>query len=313
MKVHTILGAGGAVGNQLFPLLQEHDQRVRLVRRNALPIANVEAIATDITDYEQTLHAVKGSDIVYLLAGLRYDIRVWKKSWPRIMTNVIDACKKNECKLIFFDNVYMYGRVNGIMTEETPFNPASKKGELRAAITTQLLDEMKRGNINALIARSADFYGPVGFGISVANMLVFGNLRKNKKPQWLLNANVPHSFTYVPDAAHALLMLADREDSFGQTWHMPTANHPLTGEQFIREAAKQMNESDHYSVISKGMMRVAGLFNRSIKESVEMSYQNEFPYVFDSSKFNHAFNFEPTSYIDGIKETAKWAREQKSS
>jgi nucleoside-diphosphate-sugar epimerase len=207
--------------------------------------------------------------------------------------------------------MYMYGKVDGIMTEETAFNPCSKKGEIRAAIATQLLKEMKAGNIQALIARAADFYGPVGFTTSVPNMLVFLNLKKGKKAQWLVNAKLPHSLTYVPDAAKALYLLANREDAVGQTWHMPTANNPLTGEEFIKEAAKSMKAKGNYSVISKFMMNIAGLFNRPIKESIEMVYQSEFPYLFDSSKFNKAFNLEPTSYPEGIKETAKWVLEKK--
>jgi nucleoside-diphosphate-sugar epimerase len=310
MKLHTILGAGGAVSNQLLPVLQQNNEQVRLVSRKPQGTAKAESIAVDITNYEQTLNAIKGSDIVYLLVGLKYDIRVWKDSWPKIMSNVINACKATGSKLIFFDNVYMYGKVDGEMTEETPFNPSSKKGEIRAAIATQLLNEMKAGNIQALIARAADFYGPVGFNTSVPNMLVFLNLKKGKKAQWLVNAKVPHSFTYVPDAAQALYMLANRDDAFGQTWHMPTASDPLTGEEFIREAATDMQTIDNYSVISKWMMQLVGLFNRDIKESVEMVYQSEFPYVFDSSKFNKAFNFEPTSYHDGIRETAIWTLEQ---
>jgi nucleoside-diphosphate-sugar epimerase len=311
MKLHTILGAGGAVGNQLLAVLQQNNQRVRLISRSAQPSINAEIIAADVTNYEQTMNAVKGSDVVYLVVGLAYDIRVWKESWPKIMANTINACRANGSKLIFFDNVYMYGKVEGVMTEETPFNPISKKGEIRAAIATHLLNEMKAGNIQALIARSADFYGPVGFTTSVPNMLVFGNLRKEKKAQWLVNAKVPHSFAYVPDAAQASHMLANNENAFGQTWHMPTANSPLTGEEFIKEAAKQMKAKDSYSVISKGMMLMAGLFNRTIKESLEMAYQSEFPYLFDSSKFNRAFNFEPISYHDGIKETARWTLEQR--
>lgn len=311
MKLHTILGAGGAVGNQLLLVLQKNNERIRLVSRKTKPLADVEAIAANVTNYEQTLHALKGSDVVYLVVGLAYDIRVWRESWPRIMTNVINACKTAGSKLIFFDNVYMYGKVDGAMSEETPFNPITKKGEIRAAIATQLLNEIKAGNIQALIARAADFYGPVGFNTSVPNMLVFANLKKGKRAQWLVNAKVPHSLTYVPDAAQALHILANKEDSFGQTWHIPTANNPLTGEKFIKEAAKDMKAKDGYSIISKTMMRLVGLFNRPIKESVEMAYQSEFPYLFDSSKFNRTFNFEPTSYHDGIRETAIWTLEQK--
>ncbi|MEP6846268.1 MAG: NAD-dependent epimerase/dehydratase family protein [Panacibacter sp.] len=310
MKLHTILGAGGAVGNRLAPLLIANKESLRLVSRNPKEIEGAELIAADLTDYTQTRNAVKGSSVVYLLAGLQYDTRVWRVSWPKIMTNVINACKDHACKLIFFDNVYMYGKVDGAMTEETSFNPCSKKGEIRAAIAAQLLDEIRTGSINAMIARSADFYGPVGFKTSVANMLVFGNFKNTRKAQWLANAKVPHSFTYVPDAARALYILANDAAAFGQTWHMPTAGDPLTGEQFIKQAAEDMKVFNNYSVLPKWMMQLAGIFNRPILESVEMVYQNKFPYVFDSSKFNSAFKFEPTSYHDGIRETAIWTLEQ---
>jgi nucleoside-diphosphate-sugar epimerase len=310
MKLHTILGAGGTVSNQLVPLLQEKSERVRLVSRKMHPTANAESVSADVTNYEQLLHAIKGSDIVYLLIGLKYDINVWKESWPKIMSNVINACKETESKLVFFDNVYMYGKVDGAMTEETPFNPCSKKGEIRAAIVSQLLNEIKAKNIKAMIARAADFYGPAGFNTSVPNMLVFLNLKKGKKAQWLIDAKVPHSFTYVPDAAQALYMLANSDDAFGQTWHVPTAANPMTGEEFIKEAALDMKTIDNYSVITKWMMQLYGMINHDIKESVEMIYQNQYPYLFDSSKFNNAFRFEPTSYHDGIRETAIWTLEQ---
>jgi len=307
MNIHTILGAGGAVGNQLAPLLLKNNENVRVVSRSAKKTEGAEAVAADITDYEQTLSAVKDSAVVYLLAGLQYDVRVWSVSWPKIMTNVINACKETGSRLIFFDNVYMYGKVDGAMTEETPFNPCSKKGEIRAAIATQLLNEINRGNIKALIARSADFYGPVGFKTSVPNMLVFENMKNGKTAQWLANAKVPHSFTYVPDAAKALYMLAKDDKAFGQTWHMPTAANSLTGEQFIKEAAADMKATDNYSLLSNWMMQLAGIFNRPVKELIEMQYQNAYPYIFDSSKFNKAYNFEPTSYREGIRETAIWA------
>jgi len=200
--------------------------------------------------------------------------------------------------------------VDDAMTEETPFNPCSKKGEIRAAIATQLLDEMRTGNIKALIARAADFYGPVGFKTSVPNMLVFQNLKNSKKAQWLANAKAPHSFTYVPDAADALYMLANDDTAFGQTWHMPTADDPLTGKEFIKQAAEDMKAFNNYATLPAWMMQLAGIFNRTIKESVEMVYQSQFPYIFSSAKFNNAFNFEPTSYHDGIRETAIWTLEQ---
>jgi nucleoside-diphosphate-sugar epimerase len=300
--MHTILGSGGSVSDQLIPVLQKHNEKIKIVSRNPKAITNAETMSADLTNFEQTLQAVKGSSVVYLLAGLQYDIRVWKKNWPRIMTNVINACNATNTRLIFFDNVYMYGKVNGVMTEETPFNPVSKKGEVRAAIATQLLNEMKSGNIRAIIARSADFYGAPG-KTSIPNVLIFDNLKKGKKAQWMMNAKVPHSFTYVPDAAKALYMLSKKEDAYGQTWHMPTAGDPPTAEEFIKMAAEAMKARTGYTIINKPLMWIAGLFNRPIEELIEMAYQYEFPYLFDSSKFEKAFGFVSTDYRTGIQQT----------
>jgi nucleoside-diphosphate-sugar epimerase len=304
MKLHTILGAGGAVAGQLAPLLLANNERVRLIARNPQPAAGAETVAADVTDYQQVLRAVEGSSIVYLLVGLKYDLRAWRESWPRIMTNVINACRQTGSALIFFDNVYMYGHTSGPMTEETPFHPTSKKGAIRSSIATQLLHEMEAGTLRALIARAADFYGPGADKSGVPNLLVFDNLRKGKKAQWLGRADQPHSFTYVPDTAKALYLLAGKEEAFGQTWHLPTAPDPLTGRQFIEEAARAMGRETSFSVLPTFMLRLAGLFDRTIGELAEMNYQFTHPYLFDSSKFNKAFNYQPVSYAEGIKATA---------
>jgi nucleoside-diphosphate-sugar epimerase len=311
MNIHTIFGAGGAVADQLLPVLLSNKEKVRLVSRSAKQIDGVESVAADATNYQQTLQAIKGSAVVYLLIGLPYDVRIWRAQWPVIMTNVINACKETGAKLIFFDNVYMYGKVNGWMTEETPFNPCSKKGEVRAGIANQLLQEAKAANLQAMIARCADFYGPVGFKTSVPNLLVIQNLLKGKRSQWLGSADQPHSITYVPDAAKALYMLANRADAFGQTWHLPTASELITGRQFVKQAAAIMQKPDGVSVIPGWMLSMAGLFNRTMKELKEMNYQNEYPYLFSSDKFNKAFGFAPVSYADGIKETVAWALQVK--
>ena len=306
MSLHTILGAGGAIANELLPILIDSKENVRIVARHPKQIIGVESVAADLSDADQTLTAISGSSIVYLLVGLEYEYKVWEEKWPVIMTNTINACKAAGAKLIFFDNVYMYGKVNGIMTEETAFNPCSKKGTLRATIAQQLLNEIQSGSITAMIARSADFYGTSATKTSVPNMLVFDNFSKGKRAQWLANATLKHSYTYIPDAGKALYLLAKDESAFNQTWHLPTRSNPLTGVQFIALAAEAMHQPNKYAVLSKFMIRLAGLFIKPIKESYEMLYQSDSEYLFDSSKFERHFSFSPTTYEDGIKETAKY-------
>ena len=157
----TILGAGGAIGGELVKDLSPRSEPIRLVSRNPKLVPGAaEAVAADLSNLDDTLKAVSGSRVAFLLVGLKYDFKVWRELWPRIMRNAIEACKRSNARLVFFDNVYMYGKVDGVMTEETPFRPCSKKGELRAQIATTLLNEIKAGSLTALIARAADFYGP---------------------------------------------------------------------------------------------------------------------------------------------------------
>jgi nucleoside-diphosphate-sugar epimerase len=305
----TILGAGGAIGSELVKELTARNEPIRLVGRNPKLVPGAaEAVAGDLSNLDDTVKAVSGSRVAYLLVGLKYDIAAWRALWPRIMRNAIEAAKRANARLVFFDNVYMYGRVEGVMTEQTPFRPCSKKGEIRAEIATMLLNEMKTGNLTALIARSADFYGPRA-ATGVPNVLVFDRLAKGAKASWLVNDSVKHSFTFTPDAARSLVVLADSESAWNQTWHVPTAPDPPSGKQFIELAAKEFGTQPKYRVLSRPMVWVAGLFDTTVRELYEMLYQYEFDYVFDSTKFTKAFHLQPTSYAEGVRGTVQAYRQ----
>src|SRR5258708_36029087 len=224
MSFHTILGAGGVIADGLAKELILHELPVRLVSRHPAPRQGATILAANLTDPDQTLQASQGSSVVYLCVGLKYDYTIWRQQWPRIIDNTIEACKRTGARLIFFDNVYMYGKTEGPMTEETPYDPSSRKGDLRARIATQLMSEVRKGTRTDIIARSADFYGPGASHTGIPNLLVFQRLQKDQRAQWLVNANVRHSFTYTPDAAKALCLLATHEDSWNQAWHLPTAS-----------------------------------------------------------------------------------------
>jgi nucleoside-diphosphate-sugar epimerase len=304
MLTHTILGAGGVIANGLAEELIRHQLPVRLVSRHPSPRQGATTLAADLTDAGQALQAIQGSSVIYCCIGLKYDYSIWRQQWPRIIDNIIEACKRTGARLIFFDNVYMYGKVNGGMTEETPYDPCSRKGDLRARMATQLMSEVRKGNITATIARAADFYGPGADRTSIPNLLVFQRLAKGQKAQWLVNVMVRHSFTYTGDAAKALYMLATDENSWNQAWHLPTAPDPLTGSAFIEAAAEALGTAARYTVLPKWMIRLGGLFDKTTSELYEMLYQNEADYLFDSSKFESAYNFHPVSYGEGIKATA---------
>jgi len=263
-----------------------------------------QLVIADLTNPQQVLSAVEGSEVVYLTAGLQYKINIWQAQWPIIMQNVIDACKTHKAKLVFFDNVYAYGLVKGWMKEDTLVNPTSKKGEVRAQLAQMIMSEVEKGHLDAIIARAADFYGP-NTPLSFATVTVFENFKKGKKAQWFLDANKKHSMTYTPDAGKATAILGNTNSAYNQIWHLPTDKNVLTGKEFIELSANAFGVKPNYMVLKKWMIQMVGMFVPVVKESIEMVYQNEYDYLFDSTKFEKAFNFNPTSYQTGIIETAK--------
>jgi nucleoside-diphosphate-sugar epimerase len=299
--MHTILGAGGPVANALTRELSNTNQTVRLVSRRPIQTNNPHITweKANLLNYTEVREATKGSTVIYLCAGLLYDKNIWKQQWPVVMQNVINATKATGARLIFFDNIYMYGLVNGPMTENTRYNPCSVKGKVRAQIATQLMNEVIAGNIRASIARAADFYGTDSKN-SFLDMMVLDKYAKKQKAQWLGDPNRLHNFSYIPDMGKALYLLGQNPDSDNQIWHMPTAP-VLTGKQFIKIAAGTYHTEPKYMVINKLLLFIAGLFNKVIRGTIEMYYQYNHDYIFDSSKFEKAFNFKPTSYEDGIK------------
>jgi nucleoside-diphosphate-sugar epimerase len=301
--LHTILGANGAVGRALSGVLAAQPVRVRQVSRT--PTAESprdEVVAADLLDAAATVNAVRGSDVVYLLAGLPYSTAVWQAQWPRVMQNVIEACAREGARLVFFDNVYPYGAVSGVMTEDTPFNPCSRKGEVRAAIATTLLDAMRAQQVKAMIVRSADFYypGSAGATTGMLNSVVFERLAAGRTAQWLGSADVVHSFTWTPDIARSLAFLSTRDDAYGQTWHALTSAEERTGREFVRMASERMGRPMAVQNAGRTMVRLLSLFQPALREQVEMLYQFERPYRFSSRKLEAYSGLAPTTYAAGV-------------
>jgi nucleoside-diphosphate-sugar epimerase len=304
--MQTILGANGTIGSVLARELVNYTNKIRLVSRYPRKVNDSdELFPADLSNPAVVDDAIKDSDVVYLVVGFDYTLKVWEEKWPKLMRATIDACIKYKARLVFFDNVYMYD-INAIshMTEESSLNPPSRKGAVRKRIAEMIMDEVKAGKLLALIARSADFYGP-GNNKSFVNEMVYNNFLKGKAANWFIDADKKHSFTYTPDAAKATALLGNTDDAFNTVWHLPTDKNTLTGREFIELFSREMKASNKIFIMPLWMIKVVGLFVPVLKEMPEMMYQYERDYYFDSSKFEKRFNFKITTYQEGVRNTVQ--------
>jgi nucleoside-diphosphate-sugar epimerase len=303
--MHTVLGINGITGKLLAEEFICRGQTVRGVSRRSY-LGTWEHVSADVLNPKSLNDALKGSEVVYCCVGLEYSTKVWQKDWLPMIENVITACISNKAKLVFLDNVYMYGLVEGEMVETTPMNPTSKKGEIRKAVAEKLLDAFKNKGLKGCIARAADFYGP-DCEKSMLTATVFENLAKGKTAQWLGKPDKVHSFTFTEDIAKSMATLGLDSRADGQVWHLPTAKKALTGRQIVDLIAQNMGKKPKMTSMGGFMVRVLGIFIPILKEIHEMMYQYNHNYVFNSDKYERTFgDVSPAPYEIGIARTAQF-------
>jgi nucleoside-diphosphate-sugar epimerase len=300
--VQTIIGSGGSIGIPLARELRTYTDRIRLVSRHPQRVNPTdELVAGDVTDRDFLFKAIAGSEVVYVTVGFAYNLKTWQTTWPRFMRDVIDGCIRHGARLVFFDNMYLYARTSvPFMTEDSPIEPPSEKGKVRARIFDMLMDDINKNNVVALVARAADFYGPENAN-SALGLMVAENLLKGKKAQAFGDIGKIHTFTYTPDAAKATALLGNTPDAFNQVWHMPTTRDRLTMRNWIELIAQAIGTEPRVQTVPTWMMRLLGIFVPIMREFPEMLYQYEQDYVFDSGKIEKRFGLRATDPAEGVR------------
>lgn len=300
--MQTILGASGQIGHELAACLKrDFTDEIRLVSRNPCKVNESDQLhRANLLDAGETQRAVEGSEIAYLTAGLPMDTRLWIEQWPVIMGNVIDACAAQGAKLVFFDNTYMYPQTAEPQTESTPFRPYGAKGRVRAIIAEALLRAMDKRRLTAMICRAPEFYGP-GKTQSITNSAIIEPLAKGKPARVFLRDDTLRTLIYTPDASRAMALLGNTPDAYGQSWHLPCDNNRLTYRAFIDLAAEELGTAPRYRILKRWQLRLAGLFNSTVRDAAELLPRYAVDNIFVSDKFKTRFpNFRLTTYPEGL-------------
>ncbi|ASK29674.1 NAD-dependent dehydratase [Chryseobacterium sp. T16E-39] len=300
--MQAILGATGQIGEELARELKRNfTSEIRIVSRNPIKVNDTdELFSADISIRERAIEAVRGSEIAYFTLGLPANTELWEKNFPLMLRNVIAACKINGTRLVFFDNTYMYPQDGRILTEKTVFAPVGRKGRVRKKMAEMILKEIESGELEAVICRAPEFYGP-GKTQSITNTLIFNNIQKEKKLKVPLSAHKKRSLIWTPDASRATALIGNTRDAYGQTWHLPVDKSHPTYQEFIRIASIIYNRDLKYSLVSKLAFKLGSLFNKNIKELLELLSRYKYDNIFDDSKFRERFpEFQTTTYEQGI-------------
>ncbi len=306
-ELHVVFGTG-PVGLSVMDELLARGKRVRMVNlRGETPLPDgVESMAGNAIDPEFSTRACEDASVVYQALNAPYT--QWSRLFPPLQQGVIQGAAAAGAKLVTLENVYMYGRPGGQpLTEETPYNAHTRKGGVRQAMTKELMQAHEAGKVRVTIGRASDFFGPRVL-VSAMGERVFPPALQGKSAQLLGNPDMSHTYTYMPDIGKALVILGERDEALGQAWHLPNPE-TVTTRRFVEMIFEEIGAEPKIQVPPKLILRLIALFNADLRESMEMLYQFEEPFVVDSSKFEAAFGMKATPLEEAIAATVAWYRD----
>ena len=302
---HVVLGTG-AIGRAIMEELIKRGESVRVVnhsgRMDEVP-AGVEVVASDLYDPAKVKEVTRGARVVYQASQPRYF--EWPQKFPPLQKSIIAGLTGSGAKLVIAENLYMYGETDKPITEDLPHNAHTRKGKVRAEMSAAALEAHRAGKVRVAIGRGSDYFGPWGTTSSMGG-IVFYRLLEGKSAQIAGSAAMPHTHTFISDFGKALVILGERAEADGQAWHVPNHTPRITQGELIQMAVEEMGAKARIQVAGKFILSMLGLFVPEVKESVEMLYEFEKPFIVDSSKFEKTFGMKATPVREAVKETLAW-------
>ncbi|MCW2737527.1 NAD-dependent epimerase/dehydratase family protein [Nocardioides sp.] len=305
---HVVFGTG-QVGRPLVEQLVAAGHDVVAVNRDGrgtFPGATV--VAGDAADPDFALHVCEGADVVYFcLNAMSYDR--WSEEFPPLQRGVLAGAAGAGARLVVLDNLYAYGPPRGRRLVETrAANPTSSKSATRAAMTEELLRAHAAGEVEVVIGRASDYFGP-GATRSALGEAVFGAALAGRTAQVMGDADQPHSYSYTPDVAAALIVLGTAPGATGRVWHLPVA-----GARTIREVVTRVYQLAGHRprllAAGRPTLRLIGLFKPEMREYLHTLYQFTAPWVVDDGAFRAAFGDLATPLDEALATTLAWYAER---
>ena len=305
MTLHVIIGSG-PVGSATAIRLAGQGEHVRVISRSGTgPAAGgIQNIAADATDTARLAALAKGAAVLYNCASPPY--HRWPQDWPPLAAAVLAAAESTGAVLVTMSNLYGYGPPAHPMTEHDPLAAAGPKGQTRALVWTQALAAHDAGRARVTEARASDFFGPGVRAQSPIGERSIPRLLAGRVISVLGDPDVPHSWTYLPDIAAALVTLGADERAWGHPWHVPTSP-PLSQREIYTALARLAGAPPpRLRPVPPWLIRAGAIAVPFLREFPEVAYQFTAPFVVDSAAFQATFRTGPTPMDHALAATVTW-------
>ena len=311
MSNHYVVTGAGPVGWTVATQLAERGDRVHVLTRSgsgpdhpAIERHRVDASVPGALD----AHLDGAAALFHCTHGSAYAADAWRRELPATEAAVLESAGRAGAVVVFPESLYSYGPVDGPITEQTPRSATTGK----LGVRTELLGARERSTTPTVSVAASDFFGPHVLTAHGGERMV-ATLLAGRRVRVMGALDVPHSFTYVPDLAAAMIAAADRPDVWNTVLHAPTGTAP-TQRQLVQAFADAAGIADpKVGVLPSWALRSLGRVHGPTRELAEMLYQFERPFVLDSSRSEALLELAPTPLPEAAAATVAWWRDRRTA
>ncbi len=314
--MHLVLGATGGIGRGVVSRLTDRGEKVRvLVRdpdkfRRAIPEPRgIEVVQGDALVDANVRDAAEDAATIFHCVNVPYS--EWGARVLPMLESTIRAARAARARIVLPGNVYVFGHAQtALVAEDHPRNAHTKKGRIRVEMERRLDAAWREQGVPYTIVRFPDFYGP-----GVENALygpIFANALRGKPLPWYGKLDIPFEFSYIEDAAEALVLAGLDPASAGETYHLPGVGI-TTPRTWLTTVSEIAGQKARVRAIPRWLIAVYSPFNSEAREFLEMQYLRRERLILDGAKFRAKFGSLVASPYDvGIRKTLDWFRARDS-
>lgn len=261
-----VLGSGGTFGGAAATAFEAAGWEVRRYRRD-----------TDMAA------SARGVDLI-VNAMNPPGYTNWDTEIPRITGQVLDAARASGATVLLPGNVYVFGDTGGVWSVDTPHEPCSRKGRIRAEMERRYLQAAAEG-VRTIVLRAGDFISHAGRSSWITQAI--GRQAGKGRLAYPGSPDIPHAWANVPDLARAAVALADIRESLPAFADVPFPGYTLTGKALAASLSAAAGRAFRLTAFPWWMMRLASPFVTFAREVMEMRYLWDVPHELDGSAFRH--------------------------
>jgi nucleoside-diphosphate-sugar epimerase len=266
----VVLGLNGHIGHAVAVAFRDAGWDVAgMARSDRHRTPGIRYVQGDSDSVEDMRRAIGDARIVVNALNMRYD-QWFEGRMEAQMARVLEAMGRTGKTMLFPGNIYNFSASDRVMTPDLPQRPQTVRGALRVRVEQQFEAAAARGDVQVLIVRAGDFYGPASSG-DWFDQVVFTDIKKGVV-KTMGKPGVPHAWAYLPDLGRAFEALASVRKSLKAFDRFHFAGNFVTGEEMGAAIARAAPAPVKVSAFPMWLLQVAGLVDPVVREVSKMRY-----------------------------------------